>query len=183
MALFRLELRLEPSPDGRRMLEGWPERAFRPDFAVAASGAARFELAGQLVAVAAGENEPLVVTTEQLRREPYNAWLPDYIAGFALNLAKAANQIKAAAVKKVNAKFLDEPLELSLVATGEANLKASLCYDGRPIAEGEGPAVLVLAEIGRALQDFVVQLLSLNPRLAEYAEVEQLRGLIAQLVR
>ncbi len=184
MALLKIDLRLDPAKEGGRELSLWPETSFTPDFAVAASGKARFELDGKLIAVAAGDREPIAVAASGLHGEPLDPWLPDYIAGFALNLAQAAAQIRSHAKAKTAARFLDEPLELRLERDKHdpQRLSLSIHFGSATIAKTEGSAVLLLAEIGRALQDFMVQLLNLNPRLSEYSEVVQLRGLIAQIV-
>lgn len=181
MALFKIDLKLEPSPDGQRQLEGWPDTTFHPDFTVAASGSLYLEFTGKVAGVNV-DGELTGLPLEKAEAETFNPWLPDYIAGFAFNLATAAVKIKGGVQEKASAKFLDEPVELRLQEFGEATIKVSLRYQAKTIAGYEGPKALILAEIGRALQDFMVQLLSLNPRLAEYEEVAQLRGLIAQIV-
>ena len=182
MTLFRVDLRLQPSPQGMPELTNWPDATFTPDFAVAASGSARFEFDGKVLGVAKDKNEPLLMPVEKLHGDAFNSWLPDYIAGFALNLAEAAAGIRQPSRSRSSAKFLDQPLELRLSRVGDAEIKVTFRYQTGVVAEGVGPAVLILAEIGRALQDFMVQLLSLNPRLAAYSEVVQLRKLIVQIL-
>lgn len=193
MALLKIELRLKPGVKGQQELDGWPQESFTPDFIVAASGLARIELESKLIGVAADSQQPTATTTDHLHGKQINYWLPDYTAGFALNLGDAAASLKAKERNKVSAKFLDEPLELRLeriaadTKTGTAKsapdmLKISFLYSGETITEAKAPTVLVLAEIGRTLQDFMVQILDLNPLLADQKDVKHLREVISRIV-
>ncbi len=189
MALLRIELRLQPSPTGERELARWPQAKFTPDFLVAASGQSRFELDDRLIGLGDDANQPLAVPADQLETSLLNFWLPDYTAGFALNLAQAALRLKTGERTSATAKFIDEALDLKLEklppSQNEAtlpHLRVSFRYSAEVIGQVEAPLVLVMAEIGRTLQDFVVQLLSLNPHLVKQEDVRQLREMIAQLV-
>jgi hypothetical protein len=181
MTVFLMAFHLLPSQEGQRQLEGWPETTFTPDFAVAASGSVTIEFDNYQVGDKKGWGIGIFHLTEA-DKDYFTPYLPDYLGGLALNLAKAAVKIKDPGQEKSSAKFLDEPMELLFTRINADTLKVSLRYQGETIAETKGPKVLILAIIGSALQNFMVQLLTINPRLAEYEEVAQLRGLIAQIV-
>ena len=182
MALFRIDLRLKPAPDDEHKLAGWPEKELLPDFIVVTSGLARFELESRVVGTTAEGHQPTATTTDHLNSKQVNYWLPDYTGGFALNLANAALQVKKAGQTPVVAKFIDEPLELRLEKHGDHELKVSFVYNAETVATAPVPTALVIAEVGRTLQDFVVQILTHNPRLAAQPDVARLQGLVGQLL-
>ncbi len=182
MTIFRIDLRLAPAAESLAELKGWPTTKFTTDFAVAASGTAQFEFENHLAGVLPSQNQLQMVAREPKVPAHFKSQLPDYIAGFAFNLATAALKIKQSANTKASARFLDEPLELHLSRANKPQITIGLYSDGKAVTQAEIPIALALAEIGRALQDFVVQLLNLNPRLAEHEEVARLREMIAQIV-
>ncbi|HEX2916077.1 MAG TPA: hypothetical protein VH186_35270 [Chloroflexia bacterium] len=186
MTLLRIDLRLKPAPQGLQELAEWPGRNFTPDFIVAASGLARFELDDKVMAVPVDSHGSRIesVNAAELDEQKYNPWLPDYIAGFALNLADATAAIKAKKKTQAHARFIDETLELILQSEPEepGSLTLSFYHASKPVQSCKGPASLFYAEIGRSLQDLVVQLLNINPALSDYNDIERLRGWICQIV-
>ncbi len=188
MALFRIDLRLKPGPEGDKQLSGWPEEAFTPDFMVASSGLARLELESKVIGVSANSHQPTATTTDHLNAKQINYWLPDYTGGFALNLGKAALSLKNNTQRQATAHFIDEPMALHLEQEAQADpkapaiLKVSVVFNGESLTAAHVPAALVMAEIARCLQDFVVQLVSHNPRLADQSDVSQIRQFVGQLV-
>ena len=189
MALFKIELRLKPSPEGEQQLAEWPQKDFSPDFIVAASGLARFELESKVIGVTADGNQPVATTTDHLNTKQVNYWLPDYIGGLAISLGQAAVQLHTNEQTAMAARFVDEPLELRMeqLPTAEhgkpAQWKISFRYNGESLTDTHVPAVLAVAEIARALQDLVVQLLTVNPALIEQPDVIRLKQQIEQLVK
>jgi hypothetical protein len=190
MALFKIDLRLKPTLPGEKALLGWPQTPLDPDFLVVASGLARFELESKVIGISAGDNQPTATTTDHLRSKEINYWLPDYTGGFALNLGDAALSVKSGRKHSALARFIEEPLDLRFerIKPAEAvknqpeSLKISFRFNGESVTETLVPESLAWAEIGRALLDFVVQFLILNPQLNDHKDVAHLRKVVSELV-
>jgi hypothetical protein len=190
MALFKIDLRLKPTLPAEQALKGWPHTPLSPDFLVVASGLARFELESKVIGVSAGDSQPTATATDHLSSKEINYWLPDYTGGFALNLGDAALSVKKGQKPAAPARFIEEPLDLRFerikpdhpVKSTPANLKISFRFNGESITEAVVPESLAWAEIGRSLQDFVVQLLTLNPQLNEQKDLVHLRKVVSELV-
>ena len=179
MSPFKIQLKLETSGPGLDQLRHWPAADFAPDFVVAAAGKVRFEFNGR----------PLVAENGRLKLSsavnPGQAgWLPDYIAGFALNLGRAARRMKSRTETGTSAiaKFIGEPVELRLERVEAQIIAAEVRHDKASIARLEAPAGLLLDEVGRALQDFYNQLLEVNPHLAAHPDVKTLYRKISELI-
>lgn len=189
MALFKIELRLKPDLTGEKALSGYPEKPLDPDFLVVASGLARFELESKVIGISAGDSQPTATATDHIHNKEINYWLPDYTGGFALNLGDAALSVKTGTKPKARARFIEEPLDLQFERVKPLedarkqveNLKVSFRFNGEVITETIVPENLAWAEIARVIQDFVVQLLTLNPQLNEQKDVVHLRKLVGQL--
>ncbi len=190
MALFKIDLRLKPALPGEQALLSWPQTPLSPDFLVIASGLARFELESKVIGISAGDSQPTATTADHLKSKEINYWLPDYTGGFALNLGDAALSLKKGQKTSVLARFIEEPLDLRFerLKPDEAakkrpeSLKISFRFNGESVTETVAPASLVWAEIGRTLQDFVVQFLTLNPQLNDQKDVAHLRKVVSELV-
>lgn len=189
MSLFRIELRLKPDLNGDKILAGWPEKPLNPDFLVVSAGLARFELESKVVGVRDNDNAPTATATDHLSSKEINYWLPDYTGGFALNLGDAAVAVKKGTKPSALARFIEEPLDLRFErvkpledAHGHTeNLKISFRFNGDTVTETIVPESLAWAEIARTLQDFVVQFLTLNPKLNDQKDVAHLRKLVSEL--
>ena len=181
--MLKIELRLKPTATGKQALTDWPNTTFSPDFKHATAGLARFELDNQLIGIMADGNQPCATTTDHLNAKQINAWLPDYLGGLAFNLAEAALKLKTSGESQI-AQFIDEPLRLQLEKDkdGLSMVAISFWHEQNKLAKSEVHQLVVMAEIGRALQDFMVQLLNYNPRLREQEDVKWLREQIVQLV-
>jgi hypothetical protein len=189
MALFKIDLRLKPDLTGEKALTGWPEKPLDPDFLVVSSGLARFELESKVIGISTGDSQPTATATDHLNSKEINYWLPDYTGGFALNLGDAALSVKKGQKQSALARFIEEPLDLRFervkpvedAKKHRENLKISFRFNGDVVTETIAPESLVWAEIGRTLQDFVVQFLILNPQLNEQKDVLHLRKLVSEL--
>lgn len=181
--MLKIELRLKPTATGKQELTDWPNATFSSDFIHATAGLARFELDNQIIGIMAEGNQLCATTTDHLSAKQINAWLPEYLAGLAFNLAEAALKLKASGESQI-AKFIDEPLRLQLEKdkNGLAMVAISFWHEQNKLAKSEVHQAVVMAEIGRTLQDFMVQLLQHNPRLSEQEDVKRLREQIGQLV-
>lgn len=182
MASFRLELRLNNAVTNKAELATWPNSQQNPDFLVATSGHVRLTLDNQIISLDKDAN------LLALGKDSAEGWLPDYLGGFALNLANAVRAARQE-LKVTNAKFIEEPVALRFErdtkdTTGAADdtLKITLTADGRTIKQAEVPLALALVEIGRSLQDFLVQLLTVNPRLYDHPEIKNLRQQIIRII-
>ncbi|MBN9387300.1 MAG: hypothetical protein J0I20_04545 [Chloroflexi bacterium] len=189
MSLFRIDLRLKPDLHGDKILAGWPEKPLNPDFLVVAAGLARFELESKVIGISEDANQPIATATDHLTSKEVNYWLPDYTGGFALNLGDAALSVKKGTKPSALARFIEEPLDLRFErvkpledAHGHTeNLKISFRFNGDTVTETIVPENLAWAEIARSLQDFVVQFLTLNPKLGDQKDVAHLRKLVSEL--
>ncbi len=171
---FRIELKLHPAEEGMRELKNWPANEFSPDFAVAASGVMRIELAGQMIG--SRENQIMLVETRLAQRlqEDINFWLPDYLGGFSTNLGRAVQKLKDGADQS-RAAFIDEPMALVFrrQAAGSPIL-VGFESNGKGLRMAEVSETELYAEIKRALESFRRQLLDLNPELARQSDVLEL---------
>ena len=189
MALFKIDVRLKPDLAGEKALAGWPDKPLAPDFLVVASGLARFELESKVIGISAGDSQPTATATDHLHSKEINYWLPDYTGGFVLNLGDAALSVKKGQNPAALARFIEDPLDLRFERVKPLedarkqveNLKISFRFNGDTITETIAPESLAWAEIARTIQDFVVQLLTLNPKLNEQKDVAHLRKLVSEL--
>jgi len=179
---FRIELRLAPSETGQRELKSWPATSFTPDFAVAASGTVRLELAGQMIGTKDHKLMSVETRLAQRLQEDINFWLPDYVGGFALGLGRALQTLRERAPQS-RAKFMDEPLALQFrrQSPTATTIMVGFEVDGKGIRMAEVPEAVLYAEASRALQAFRRQLLDLNPELARQQDVLELSQLIQKL--
>jgi hypothetical protein len=190
MPLFKIDLRLKPDLTGEKALSGWPETSLSPDFLVVASGLARFELESKVVGISAGDSQPTATATDHLNSKEINYWLPDYTGGFALNLGDAALSVKTGRKQSALARFIEEPLDLRFERIKPAgnskkhqeDLKISFRFNGETVTESLISENLAWAEIARAIQDFIVQLLTLNPQLNDQKDLAHLRKTVSELV-
>ncbi len=169
---FHLTLKLQPSPEGLKQLQNWPQHPFSPDFAVAASGFIQIKIGDKVIGARDGKIFAGLPLDKTL-----NLWLPDYLGGLATNLGQAALKLQQG-VKNSRARFLDEPLTLNFQHKPDNHILIQF------EAEGQGVLAVIIAasefyhELARALQDFHQQLIDLNPQLSNEAEV---RGLAIQI--
>lgn len=176
---FSIELRLEPNASGREALKNWPAAQITPDFIVATSGFLRLELDGQIPAVKAGR---VLVIAKGIKEEEGNPWWPDYLGGFALNLGLAVLKLHTQA-EQSRAAFVDEPTALVFQRQPNTNLiLVAFEPNGQRLLTALVPETELRSQIRRALQDFVTQLLSLNPKLASQPDVQELHRQIQALV-
>jgi hypothetical protein len=178
---FRIELRLAPAEVGEKELKNWPAANFTPDFAVAASGVVRIELAGQMIGAKDGKLMAVETRLAQRLQEDINFWLPDYVGGFALNLGRAL-QLLIEGKSQSKAAFIDEPLALYFrrqPSTG--NILVGFESGEKGIRVADVTEKVLYAEVSRALQTFRRQLLDLNPRLARQQDVLELSQQIQKL--
>ncbi|MEI6044201.1 MAG: hypothetical protein WCS37_07400 [Chloroflexota bacterium] len=178
---FRIELRLKPAEAGERELKNWPAVNFTPDFAVAASGVVRIELAGQMIGAKDGKLMSVETRFAQRLQQDINFWLPDYIGGFALNLGRAL-QILRDGKSLSKASFVDEPMVLQFRRQpSKGSILVGFEAEGKSIRAAEITEKTLYAEVSRALQTFRRQLLELNPELARQQDVLELTQQIQKL--
>ncbi|NWJ48474.1 MAG: hypothetical protein HXX08_21670 [Chloroflexi bacterium] len=165
-ALFKIELRLEPHVTGLQELENWPSSEFTPDFIVATSGSVRVEMNGLAANVPAHSRDE---------------WLPDYLGGFALSLGRAAQKMREGAHQSA-AHFVDEPVKLvfsrsSVIGVIHIEIEA----EGQKVAHVTLKDKAFYAEIRRSLDDFLHQLLQLNPSLVRQPDVSTIKTILKTL--
>lgn len=179
---FRIELRLAPAETGERELKSWPAAEFSPDFAVAASGVIRIELAGHMIGTRDGKIMAVETRLAQRLQEDINFWLPDYLGGFALNLGRGLQQLREGA-NHTQAAFVDEPLVLHFRRNpANRNVMVGFEFEKKGVRVAEVEEEALYAEVRRALQAFRRQLLDLNPELARQRDVLELNQQIQKLV-
>jgi hypothetical protein len=160
---LRIELKLEPNETGLEELKNWPDTDFSPDFIVASSGLARFEFGGKAVSAGSGE------------------WLPDYLGGLALNLARAAVSLWEGA-PQASARFVDEPVKLKFTRYGDGDvIRVEIEMDDAKIQEIGLLESQFFDELRRTLDDFLEQLLQLNPSLRRQPDVKELETMLRRL--
>lgn len=178
---FRIELRLAPSEEGERQLKNWPTTNFTPDFAVAASGVVRLELAGQMIGTKDGKVMAVETRLAQRLQEDINFWLPDYLGGFALNLGRAMQVLQNSGVESKTA-FVDEPLTIRFRRQpATKNIIVGFEANGKGIRVAEVSENALYSEVLRALQTFRRQLLELNPELTHEQNMQELSQQIQKL--
>lgn len=178
---FHLEFKLTPSEEGKSELQGWPAKKFSPDFAVAASGSLRVELAGQIVGTREGKVMAVETRLAHRLQEDINFWLPDYLGGFALNLGKAVQTLHEGALQS-KANFMDEPTHfLFRRQPAGGKILVGLEMNGNGVRVAEVDEEELYQEIARALEDFRKQLLELNPKLAKEENIKALSEYIKVL--
>jgi hypothetical protein len=192
MAQLRIEIRLAPSTEGKQELASWqPGTAFSPDFLVAASGTTCLYIGGKIIGGKKGANGLVAVTPDTPEADGLNSNLPDYTAGFAFGLAKAALDLKNRTKNSVNVKFVGEPIALRFTrdpqgtrAMDDDTVRLELSYNTEAVADAmtEIPLAEALAEIARSLLEFYLQLLRVNPQLRSYTEVAALREQISDIL-
>ncbi len=175
---FRIELKLTPSKEGEKALKKWPAANFSPDFAVAASGVIRLELAGQMI----GSREEKIMAVETRfalkLQEEINFWLPDFLGGFAVNLGRAIQTIHEGGLQS-KAGFMDEPSALLFrrQPTG-SKIMVGFEANGAGIRVAEVPEAELYREVARTLVDFRTQVLKINSKLAELRDLQEISSAI-----
>jgi hypothetical protein len=180
-AALRLELKLAPSESGLRELKNWPSVEFSPDFAVAASGVVRLELAGQMIGTKDGKFMAVETRLAQRLQEDINFWLPDYVGGFAAGLGAAVLKLKEGASQS-RASFIDEPLALHFRRQGVGNqIMVGFEADSKGIRMTELTEPELIRVVRETLENFQRQLLDLNPSLSAQRDVIELGQQIKKL--
>lgn len=182
MAVFRLEFKLNNAAVTKSELASWPNSQLTSDFLVATSGFVRLTFDNQIISL----NQAGGLIT--FDKESKEGWLPDYLGGLALNIANALRTTRQE-IKPTTAKFVDSPTALQFErdtrdTTGAADdiLIITLKAEGKAVKQVEVPMLLALVEITRSLQDFLVQLLTINPRLFDHPDVKVLRQQIIRII-
>jgi hypothetical protein len=177
---FRLRVRLDPRPEDRPVLQLYPAQPLWPDFVVVAAGSIALELAGRPICYRDGKLLPAdaLPPTDQDSLELPEARIGDYVALFLLRLLEATIQIaRGTGSGEQLACFGDNPACLALCRSGD---RVRVAYRESP----RGPDVAAAypierdlrATIAAAVDDYVAQLLSLNPALASQPDVTSLRA-------
>lgn len=171
---FRIDLRLAPSPEGEQELKNWPDTKLTPDFAVAASGVVRIELAGQMIGSKDGNLMAVETRLAQRLQKDINFWLPDYLGGFALNLCHAVQSLREGKAQS-KAAFMDEPVLLHFRRQpASSHIMVGFEAGGKGIRVSEVAEEALYKEVSRALTSFRQQLLDLNLRLELQPDVVEL---------